>query len=290
MLTDICRLTSSSQPTVKKVLSQFGIDYDKDRKKSREETLKKVIVLYQEGKSQIYIEQTLKLTRKTIRELLKSVGVDYRDRSDQHHIRYATEIDHHAFDELTPEALYWIGMLYTDGHVGLNREAFVEINLHENDEEHLQKFKTFLKSNRNTSNGHNCKRFRFNSRQIRDRLVELGFTSNKSITITPHDLLKESADFWRGCIDGDGGLYKHPSGSNTIPHLFLCGTLETIFDFILFCTKHAGVKLKYPTKAPGKNFYRVSYYSEDAKKVANLLYKDATVYLDRKYQTYLGSF
>jgi hypothetical protein len=290
MLTEITQLTSSSQPTVKKVLSQFGIDYDEDRKKSREETLKKVVELYQEGKSQIYIEQTLKLTRKTIRELLKSVGVDYRDLSDQHHIRHATEINHQAFDELTPEALYWIGMMYTDGHISQTREASLELTLHDNDEPHLEKFRQFLGCNRKVINGHDSKRLRVNSRRLRDRLVELGFTSNKSTSIAPHELLKQSRDFWRGCIDGDGGLYKHPSGSKTISHIFLCGTLETIFDFILYCSQAAGVKEKYPTKAPGKNFYRVSYYGQDARKIATLLYKDATVYLDRKYQTYLTEF
>lgn len=289
MLTEICRLTSSSQPTVKKVLSQFGIDYDQERKKSREETLKKVIELYREGKSQIYIEQTLNLTRKTIRELLKSVGVDYRDKSNQYHIRYQTEINHEAFDLLTPEALYWIGMLYTDGHINQNREASVELNLHDNDESHLEKFKQFLGSNRKVNNGHDCKRLRINSKRIRNRLVELGFSANKSTTIAPHELLKNSRDFWRGCVDGDGGLYKHSYAGTTV-HLTLCGTLETVFDFIIFCSKEAGVKEKYPTKSKGKNLYQVSYYGQDARKIATLLYKDAPVYLDRKYQTYLSSF
>lgn len=287
MLTEICRLTSSSQPTVKKVLSQFGIDYDQNRKKSREKALKKVIELYNQGKSQIYIEKTLKITRKTIRELLKSVGVDYRDKSDQHHIRYQTEINHHAFDELTPEVLYWIGMLYTDGHINQNRESSIEINLHENDEGHLEKFKQFLGSSRKVNNGHNCKRLRINSKRIRDRLVELGFTANKSTTIAPHKLLKHSRDFWRGCVDGDGGLYWRKDNTG---HITLCGTLETVFDFIIFCSKEAGVKEKYPTKSNGKNLYQVSYYGQDAKKIATLLYKDAPVYLDRKYQTYISFF
>ena len=290
MLTEITQLTSSSQPTVKKVLLNFGIDYNEDRKKFREETLKKVVKLYQEGKSQTYIEQSLKLTRKTIRELLKTIDVNYRNKSEQHHIRYKTEINHQAFDELTPESLYWIGMLYTDGHIEQNKEASIELNLHDNDIDHLEKLKNFLKSNRKIKNGHNCKRFRFNSEKIRNRLVELGFTSNKSTTIYPHELLKNSKDFWRGCIDGDGGLYEHPSGSKTIPHIFFCGTLETIFDFIIFCSKNCEVKEKYPTKAPGNNFYRISYYGQDAKKIANYLYKDATVYLDRKYQIYKEYF
>lgn len=284
MLTEITQLTSSSQATVKKVLLHFGINYDSDKKENRSDTLNKVLELYQQGKSQIYIEKELNLTRKTIRELLKSKGIEYRDKSQQHHIRYNTQINHNAFDALTPESLYWIGMLYSDGHVETVRESAIELTLHKDDVLHLEKLKLFLNTTRPIKNGNgDCKRLRFNSRLIRNRLVELGFTSNKSITIAPHDLLKDSRDFWRGVVDGDGGVYNYEHHTKQI---FLCGTLETIFEFIFFCTKH-GIKSKYPTQNKGKNLYSVSYYGNDANLVGNLLYKDATVYLDRKYKTYL---
>lgn len=289
MLTEITQLTSSSQPTVKKVLLNNGIDYNSERKFFRESTLKKVIELYKEGKSQLYIEQTLNLTRKTIRELLKSANVEYRSKAEQHHLNNTTEINHQAFDELTPEALYWIGMLYTDGHIEQKKEASIELTLHEQDETHLEKFKQFLKSNRKISNGgKHCKRLRVNSQKLRDRLVELGFTHNKSKTIVPHNLLKNSKDFWRGCIDGDGGLYRHKSSNNkTIPHVFFCGNAETVLEFAIFCTKYIKIADKIPTRAPGINHYRISYYGEDAKNIANYLYKDSSVYLERKYLTHL---
>ena len=291
MLTEICKLTSSSQPTVKKVLLFCGIDYDLEKKKAREKQLQEVIELYNQGKSQLYIETTLKLTRKTIRELLKEAGVEYRDKSQQQHINNNTEINHHAFDELTSDALYWIGMLFTDGHIEQKKEASIDLTLHNNDIDHLYKFKEFLGTNRDIKkdNG-DCSRLRVNSKQLRDRLVELGFTHNKSTSIVPHELLKDSRDFWRGCIDGDGGIYINKIKKGTkiyfTPHVFLCGTLETIFEFAIFCNKYIGVKDKYPTKAPGNNFYRISYYGKDARKIATYLYKDSTVYLQRKYDTY----
>ena len=283
-LTEICKLTSSSQPTVKKVLLSCGIDYDAEKKKAREKQLQEVIELYNQGKSQNYIETTLKLTRKTIRELLKEAGVEYRDKSQQQHINNNTEINHHAFDELTPEVLYWIGMLFTDGHIEQKTEASIDLTLHNNDIDHLYKFKEFLGSSRDIkqSNG-DCSRLRVNSKQLRDRLVELGFTHNKSISIVPHELLKDSRDFWRGCIDGDGGVYWRKDNTG---HITLCGTLETIFEFAIFCNKYASVKDKYPTRANGKNLYQISYYGKDARKIATYLYKDSTIYLQRKYDTY----
>lgn len=283
-LTEICKLTSSSQPTVKKVLLSCGIDYDAERLKAREKQLKQVIDLYNQGKSQNYIETHLKLTRKTIRELLKEAGVDYRDKSQQQHINRKTVINHNAFDELTPEALYWIGMLFTDGHIEQKREASIDLTLHNEDIEHLYKFKEFLGTTREVKKDKgDCSRLRVNSKQLRDRLVELGFTHNKSTSILPHELLKHSRDFWRGCIDGDGGVYWRKDNTG---HVTLCGTLETIFEFGIFCTSHIGIKEKFPTRAKGKNLYQISYYGKDARKIAAYLYKDSTIYLQRKYDTY----
>ena len=287
MLTEICKLTSSSQPTVKKVLLSCGIDYDTERKKAREKQLEEVIELYNQGKSQLYIETHLKLTRKTIRELLKQAGVDYRDKSQQQHINKNTIINHHVFDELTPESLYWIGMIFTDGHIEQKKEASIDLTLHNEDIDHLYKFKEFLGTTREIKKDKgDCSRLRVNSKQLRDKLVELGFTHNKSTSIVPHELLKHSRDFWRGCIDGDGGVYVHKSKTGTSPQIFLCGTLETIFEFAIFCTSYIGIKEKFPSKAPGNNFYRISYYGQDAIKIADYLYKDATVYLQRKYDIY----
>ena len=71
-------------------------------------------------------------------------------------------------------------------------------------------------------------------------------------------------------------------------HLTLCGTLETIFEFAIFCNTYIGIKDKYPTKSKGKNLYQISYYGQDALKIADHLYKDASVYLKRKYDTYIS--
>ena len=284
MLTEICKLTSSSQPTVKKVLLSCGIDYDAERKKAREKQLQQVIELYNQGNSQNYIETALKLTRKTIRELLKEAGVEYRDKSQQQHINKNTIINHHAFDELTPEVLYWIGMIFTDGHIEQKKEASIDLTLHNEDIDHLYKFKEFLGTTREIKKDKgDCSRLRVNSKQLRDKLVELGFTHNKSTTIAPHELLKHSRDFWRGCIDGDGGLYWRKDNTG---HITLCGTLETIFEFAIFCTSYIGIKEKFPTKSNGKNLYQISYYGQDARKIATYLYKDSTVYLQRKYDIY----
>lgn len=278
----ISKTVHSSQSTVKKVLSHFGIEYDTKRNTDYQDKLDKVIEFYNQGKSQLFIETELGLTRKTIRTLLKSKDLKYRDKSEQKFLDYGTELDESCFDVLSPEALYWIGMLHADGHIE-KKEFSIELTLHDNDYQHLENFKQFLKSNRKISKGNgDCSRIRINSKKIWNRLKELGFTHNKSEVGKPHELVKWSRDFWRGEIDGDGGVYDYKH-----QQVFLCGTLETIFDFIIFCGKETHIKDKYPSKFSGKDLYQVHYYGEDCKKVLDLLYKDSTVYLERKYQSYL---
>jgi len=197
ILTKICEITSSSQFTVKKVLTTSGIDYDTLEKEKYQKKLERVVEFYKEGKPQSFIEKELNLTRKTIRKLLKAhENISYRSKSEQKFLQYGTELDESVFDELTPEALYWVGMLYTDGHVVKSREYSVELVQHTKDMIHLEKFKAFLKSNRPITPDHgDCHRVRFNSKKIHVRLRELGFTENKSYTAVPHNLLKESRDF-----------------------------------------------------------------------------------------------
>lgn len=253
-----------------------------DLSKVTDEQKNKVKELYLQGCSQNNIENTLKMTRKTIRTILKSEDIQYRNKSEQKFIDYGTELDENCFDILTPEALYWIGVLQADGHIE-KKEYSICLTLHNTDYYHLENFKRFLGSNRKITSDHgDCSRVRINSKKLWTRLKKLGFTHNKSEVSKPHELVKWSRDFWRGEVDGDGGVYNYQHHQMT-----LCGTLETIFDFIIFCSKETGINDKYPSYSGNKNLYQVAYYSEDCKKVLDLLYKDSTTYLDRKYQEYL---
>jgi len=90
-------------------------------------------------------------------------------------------------------------------------------------------------------------------------------------------------------MNGDGGVYDYEERDQ----ISLCGTLETIFEFIIFCTKELGIKDKYPSHSNKEGYknstlYQVHYYGKDCTKVLTLLYKDSTTYLDRKYQKYLN--
>ncbi len=297
--TDIGEQVGIHRDVVKRHLLRAGIDVDKELAERYQKKLEQVVELYEQRKSQLYIEQTLKLTRKTIRELLKSKDVKYKTKSEQWLIRWGnTDLREDAFETITSESAYWLGFLYTDGSIsGEEVEGYsIELLIQRGDKAHIEKYRDFMRSTSKIEDikpaGRLASRLRIGSKRIHDSLKALGFSNEKSYDAVPHESVKGNRDFWRGCIDGDGGVYCKGTINYKTHQLFLCGTLDTICEFIWFCQDKVGlVSRKYPVenykKGYDKPLYSISYYGQEAVKIADFLYKDSTVYLDRKYQTYL---
>jgi len=280
--------TGSSKKTVNKVLLQEGIDFQKEETEDYNNRISQIIPLYESGVSQVDLEKKLRLTRKTIREILKNSDVEYRRANEAIALARGNQINHKAFDNLEDEeVLYWIGLIYTDGHVNVEgKDNSIEVSLHYQDRELLEKLKAFL----NTSvpitkiKNSNCYRLRFFSERIVLILKHLGFTNNKSKSLVPHDKLKHSRHFWRGCIDGDGSL--HFVGKYKYPSITLVGTSDTCSCFLEFVENNSIKHNRVINKAKGENLYRGCFSWKKALFVADLLYRDSKIYMERKYQKY----
>lgn len=255
----------------------------------------RALELYKEGKSDNFIRKELKMDSYTVKHLIESAGIKRDLNKAIRGAKSVATIYDNILNNLTPEALYWIGFLYADGHIEKNRPR-ISLTLSELDKEHLVKFGKFFGENIPViqtqerglkSNGYVCNaayRVRFSSKEIYSRLVELGFTSRKSWDIIPHDFLKSSPHFWRGVVDGDGWVL-----NKDIPVVGMCGHENTVKAFLKFVAMF-GIPVEATAK---KEKRRDSLWKTDLRArslvvmVLNLLYKDATVYLDRKYQKYL---
>jgi hypothetical protein len=262
-----------------------------------------ILFLYKNGMSVKNIGRSVGLGRKAIFNFIEKNVPNKRDKSEGQRARHGTFIKEDAFDILSPEALYWIGFLYADGGIEAAR-PIVALGIAECDKPHLEKYNKFLGGNLNigtytNSNKHlkGCNkedsticRISYSNKRIHDRLLELGFNSNKSSYILPNSQLINSRDFWRGVIDGDGwiGKYEREDCNKLIETIGLSGTELTLIEFINFIN-NSGIKCgTTPHKDKRGNVWKVELHSTIAKQVMNLLYKDASVYLDRKYQTYLA--
>lgn len=261
-----------------------------------EEQKKDIVTMYKSGIGAKQIATEKKMGILKVREFLKEEGI-LRTKSEAMRLNRGGGLaQSDVFDVLTPDALYWIGFLYADGHIDRDRPR-ISVVVSEKDIQHLHKLKAFIgDANIVEVTAKNAKpapgqineggryfRVAFSDKKIHSRLIELGFSHNKTLNLVPNNLLKYSRDFWRGAVDGDGWVC---NGKTSI--VGLSGTIDTINCFIDFVISN-GIETKAtPLKNKRANVHQVDLHTNVAKKTAALLYKDSTVYLDRKYEKYLS--
>lgn len=266
----------------------------KHRIQITDDRVQKAIFMYKEGKGTKLICKELKMDGATLNRFLGELGLKKSHGDRVRSGKTDSIVRHDALDLLTSEALYWIGFLYADGHIEKDRPR-ISITCSEVDKLHLEKFAKFFGESLLISqtqkeglrqNGYYCSaayRVIFSSSKIYEKLKYLGFTNRKTWDITPHDLLKNSTDFWRGCVDGDGWVI-----NKTQLGVGLSGHVNTLEAFLLFIRRSGVVTETKPYKDKRREFlWKLDLHHHKAVSVLNLLYKDACVYLDRKYEKYL---
>ena len=268
-------------------------------KKVSQERIDKVIELHDSGHSQNYIAKELSMTCRTAQAILESTGRK-RTRSEQSYYHHKTStLREDAFDVITDESAYWLGFLYADGYItNPEKRSTIGIILKGEDEAHLVKFMEFLKAPqeiRKSSTTIQGKVYpnvsiKIGSQRLHQKLMEWGFTHTKSHDAKPPETLKYNRHFWRGMIDGDGYIgiikTKEKYRANGRKRLHICGTQEMVQGFSEFL-KVSGIIHNRATSYNSKGLPIFEVGDTTAIKALHLLYKDSTVYLDRKYQKYL---
>lgn len=230
------------------------------------------------------------VSRKTITKFLVNNGVkivNYQNRC---------RIDETVFDIIdTDEKAYWLGFLYADGCV-VASEKRLELNLAAKDEDHMLKFKNFLKSvspirkNICTNNKGTFEMCRFGVRNVHvfEQLVNKGCIPNKTLLlkfpktcIFAEDKLKFA--FIRGYFDGDGtiGLYKLINGCRHFNVRF-----AGMPDFLKGVEACLGIKGRISHSVCNGKAYQLCYTGAKARKVARIMYENASVYMERKHNIF----
>lgn len=202
------------------------------------------------------------------------------------------------------EKAYWLGMMYTDGFIvnNTNKNNWdysyrVGIILTERDKEHLEKFKQALnftgeiKTYNPTikENSWNTKRFSrllVTSNKLANDLINCGCKLNKTLVLTYPTFLPLELErhFIRGLLDGDGSLMIKQNKNFAIN---FNGTKEVCEGILKFFGKE---NTKLSQSHPERNNNNYYFSIGGNKQILRLLediYKDATIYLDRKYEKYL---
>lgn len=192
-----------------------------------------------------------------------------------------------AFEAIADEAsAYWLGFLFADGCIsaGCNRQpGTVSVALQARDREHLERLRLFVGGPpvRSEPERGACVWYVRSARLAHD-LMRLGCTPRKSQAVVvrvPSIPSSLAAHFVRGYFDGDGSAYV-TSGSATIS---LCGNdafLSTLEGIIFMHTREVGRMPPRATRAHAA--YLVYRGNHKASLVGQWLYRDATIWLDRK--------
>jgi intein-encoded DNA endonuclease-like protein len=214
-----------------------------------------------------------------------------REREVKTRQHYANEFDETYFDLIdTNNKAYLLGFLYADGCV--NKNNCVSIVLHNKDREILEMFKNELHATNKISeiirkDGNIHVRITFNSKHMCQSLINLGCVHNKTNTLMfPNLDEKYIWHFIRGFMDGDGCI----SIKNRVN---LKGEVKKYLTIGFVGTKSMMNSLKSIFKVNNKIYlHRNAFHlyiskKEDVLQVGKLIYKDAELFLKRKYNNYL---
>ena len=256
---------------------------------------KEAKLLYEQGKSLRKISEELNINRKLLSRKLKEDGIIIRDpnKNSISKSKRIHELNETIFEVIdTEEKAYWLGFLYADGYI--DKEKGFELTLKESDYDHLIKFQKFMQCDNNIAYRSQQKAYRIGiySKKIAQDLINLGCFQAKSFTLkfptseqVPEDLIHH---FMRGYFDGDGCI---TYGQGQL-RFSVIGTPEFLNDYeayLLTALNRTTVNKRLRRFDWTENTETINYSgNKQVNKIFNFLYKNATIYLERKYAKYIA--
>lgn len=265
--------------TISNTLKRCGVVLRTTHKLLTAEEYQRVADAYSGGHSLEEIMEEFGISKSTATRTVKKYGAS---RGKTGRRRSRTIIDG-AFDHLTPDAAYWMGFIFTDGHI--NNDGYgsdhLAVNLAVADQGHLEKLLDFMGSDHaitpNVSGkGSDVVGIRIRNNAIVAALEKHGMTPHKE-TRFPFEQLAKSKDFWRGCIDGDGGINRPDKKAAAI---YLAGHRPLLECFQKYVFSNLGFTPYISTRRTDVLTTQIS--GDNAKQLIRLLYTDAATVLDRK--------
>ena len=253
-----------------------------------------IVDMYQSGITSKDISKIYGCSAVKIGTLLDELEIKKRTLSE---ILRKYNFDESFFDAVdSEEKAYFLGLLYADGSVSQKNKS-VRLRLQITDKDVVEKFSVAVKSTRPLSyeSGRtvNCKHIvgvTLISKHLVNKLAEFGCGPNKTFTLTFPEWLdpKLHHHFIRGYFDGDGCITL--AGGKAA--FSLVGTDEFISRVQEIMIQKIGLsKTKLGTRHPERNnnIRSVVYSGRYVMlKIREWLYKDATVYMQRKYDKFFS--
>lgn len=313
-LKEIAIKYNCSRDTIKRFIVQNDFPERKKinplYKNFSEEDDKKIEQLYNEGKSTREIGKIMNTSGVTISKHLQKMGVKIKD---LHKSRQIYSFNENYFKTIDDEhKAYWLGFIAADGcvleptyqvskrtgKIIRKEQGALQIGLQEKDKAHLEKFQKDIKDTHkiNFSKKRKAYDIKILSNIICMDLQQYNIVPRKSLVLEFPDNIREDLlrHFIRGYFDGDGSIAfcKNKKGVISI------GSIQvSIIGTVMFLNTLNNIledELQFKEKVVDlgnrhKPVTKTIFFSSIAhtKKFLDFIYKDSTIYLDRKYERYL---
>lgn len=226
----------------------------------------------------------------TILNLLKNNGVDTSRKRENHNFtKY--HVDENYFESIdTEHKSYWLGFLLADGHVTNN--GHVMLTLKSDDVDHIKKFADSIESNHPINKNYRYESYDvvIGSKIMANSLISKGFNNHKSWEYNVEEIVSNIPDnlihhFIRGYFDGDGsvGIYNQTHSNGLIYNASIVG----IIGIVKYIRDKSGVNgsIRYDSRTV--NSYTLFIRNKlEVKKFKDFIYKDASVYMNRKHDIF----
>lgn len=252
--------------------------------------LERIVELLNEGKTLVEIGEILGCSTSNVGKRLKKEGVPFkRDYSKSRYKRTNRHtLNEYYFDFIdTEDKAYFLGLLYSDGSMEEN-QFYIKLT----DLDVLQRLKEVLNTSvpirtvyHENKNWKTTYVLTISSKYMCRKLSELGCIKNKSRAIRLPNIKEELIrHFIRGFFDGDGCLYLHDKIYHCVLDIASASKqfLEDIRPIMALNGKTNG----YLGKEKNHEVWHLHFGGHQVFSILEWLYKDATIYMQRKYNKY----
>lgn len=247
--------------------------------------INQIVALYNEGKNASEIAEIVGCCPVNVTRRLRTVGINFkRDYSKTRHSRInRIPIDINFFKEInTEEKAYFLGIMFSDGSI-THKQFYLKLK----DSDVVYKFKKALKcgySIRHNEFPYNNYILEVSCQEMCRDLIKLGCVPNKTRTIQfPNIPIDMYRHFIRGFMDGDGcirvgeTLGKCMFDMTSASYQFILQLKDVLTPY----TTHIGI-----AKESKYDVWHLRCGGKQVKFLLEWLYKDSTVYMQRKYFKY----
>ena len=254
--------------------------------KSNEKTL--VDLYYNQNLSTVEIGKYFGVNKSTISNNMNKMGYKLRHVGEERSncVHY---VDVHYFDVIDDEyKAYILGFILADGHI--SKSGNLMFTLKNDDIDILYKINACMDSNYQIkSTREKYSSLIISSKYLCGRLFDIGFNNRKTYGFDFEKVIENINPtlyhhFIRGMFDGDGSIryYKYDYNKKHSFHFGYTG----LYEVVHFIKDYFDIKTK-DIKETNLVYTGTTKNIQKIMEIKNVLYKDAHIFMNRKYETFL---